>query len=365
MYPVISVNLSKLVHNALWINKLCHAKGIEPYIVTKGIGADMDVIEALFSAGITKFADSRLQNLKKIRQAFGSHVSLMMIRTPLLSEAEETAAICDVSLNSEWRTLAALGKAAAAFGVEHRVILMAEMGDLREGVLPESLPELAVFAHSTKGITCEGIGANFTCFSGVIPTEQTMKNVSDLVAKVEAETMIEMPVLSGGNSSTLPLLLQNKPLGRVNQLRIGEAVWLGKETAYGTPISGLYQDAFTLSAEIIEIQTKPTLPRGLIGVDAFGRTPEFHDRGDRLRAIVAIGRQDIDIDSLAPIGINAHVLGGSSDHLILDITDAAPLNVGDTVDFSLGYGALQSGMLSPFIKKKLSYDSVIQKAIAL
>ncbi|OYD56323.1 alanine racemase [Fictibacillus aquaticus] len=361
----MTVNVTKLVHNALWIDKLCQTNGIENYVVTKGIGADMTVIEALFHAGIRRFADSRLQNLKKIRNMFGSHVSLMMIRTPSLSEAEETVEISDVSLNTEYKTLAALGSAAAKQGKVHKVVLMVEMGDLREGVLPEELPLLAASAAQTAGIECAGIGANFTCFSGVIPTEKAMKQLTQHLDTAEIAYGSKLSVLSGGNSSTLRLLLQNKPINGVNQLRIGEAIWLGKDPGYGTPISGLYQDAFTLSAEVIEIQTKPTMPTGLIGVDAFGKTPDFQDRGDRLRAIVAIGRQDIDIDSLTPLGLKAVIMGGSSDHLILDITECQELSVGDTVDFALGYGALQSGMLSPFIEKKIVQDSVGQRVIAL
>jgi len=46
------------------------------------------------------------------------------------------------------------------------------------------------------------------------------------------------------------------------------------------------------------------------------------------------------------------VLGGSSDHLILDVEDAAEnVKVGDELEFWPGYGALLALSTSPYVQK--------------
>ncbi len=103
---------------------------------------------------------------------------------------------------------------------------------------------------------------------------------------------------------------------------------------------------------MVECRVKPTLPRGLIAQDAFGRVPAFVDRGPRLRAICALGRQDCVPEGLTPLAPGVEVLGASSDHLLLDVEDMpCPLRVGDTLSFLPGYGALRAASTSPYVAK--------------
>ncbi|MBO1626992.1 alanine/ornithine racemase family PLP-dependent enzyme [Bacillus arachidis] len=365
MLPIMKINLSKLKHNAIMIKRLCERTNIMCFPVTKGVGAATEVIEILKDAGFTKFADSRLQHLQKIRSMMGNSVELLLIRTPALSEVEETVLTADISLNSELCVIEALGRAAIQYGKIHRVILMVDLGDLREGMLPEQMVEVAQRVVRMQGIELVGIGANFTCFSGVIPTESSMRELAQLTELVERKIEKPLSMISGGNSSSLPLILQKKETGRVNSLRIGEAIFLGKETAYGKNIPFMYQDIFSIEAEIIEIKRKSSMPRGVIGKNAFGQVPCFEEKGERLRAIVAIGRQDLDISGLYPLDENIEILGGSSDHLIVDITDSTIYRVGDTITFLPTYSGMQSGMISSLVQKQYVLDEVLQKALNL
>jgi predicted amino acid racemase len=46
------------------------------------------------------------------------------------------------------------------------------------------------------------------------------------------------------------------------------------------------------------------------------------------------------------------VLGGSSDHLLLDLTDAThKYKVGDVLTFKVGYGSMLKAMTSPYVEK--------------
>ncbi len=112
---------------------------------------------------------------------------------------------------------------------------------------------------------------------------------------------------------------------------------------------GIYTDAFTLIAEVIELKTKPSRPCGEIAQDAFGRVPVFEGKGNMERAILALGRQDVDVSAIKP-RIKADVLGASSDHLILDVSGLG-LEVGAKVRFDVGYSALLRAMTSPYVEK--------------
>ena len=85
----------------------------------------------------------------------------------------------------------------------------------------------------------------------------------------------------------------------VTSLRIGETILLGVDTLTREPTLDLHTDAFVLSAPVIECKVKPSLPSGEIAQDAFGKRPTFVDRGDRRRAIVALGRQDAIAENLS------------------------------------------------------------------
>lgn len=93
------------------------------------------------------------------------------------------------------------------------------------------------------------------------------------------------------------------------------------------------------------------MPFGNTCQDAFGNTPSFIDRGIRNRAIIALGKQDIQTPGLIP---DPHkvILGASSDHIIFD-NESENFTVGDEVNFKLNYCGLLEAMTSPFVYKKL------------
>jgi arginase family enzyme len=159
--------------------------------------------------------------------------------------------------------------------------------------------------------------------------------------------------VSGGNSSSLPLLLAGRMPEGVNNLRIGEAILQGgRDTFLDEPWPALDRDAFLLSSELLEVKLKPSMPIGKSGLDAFGQKPKFTDEGDRLRGIANIGREDVIVEGLEPINGGMRVLGASSDHLVVDLTDAdPPLKVGDMIQFRMNYGALLAVMTSEYVEK--------------
>lgn len=346
--PRIEFNLAKISHNAKKIKELYSVKGIEVIGVTKGVNGNPEVAFALVKSGIKILADSRIANIKKMREA-GVQAQYLLLRTPFLSEADETVKYTDISHNSEIIVIKKLSKIALALNTKHKVILMVELGDLREGIMPAELENIVAQVLKLKGVELVGIGTNLTCFGGIEPDDKNMPALSAIAKNIEEKFGLQLQYISGGNSANYNWFTSTKETGRVNNLRIGESIYLGTETLHNKPIPNLYTNAFTLIAEVIEAKIKPSMPYGRVGANAFGITKKINDEGLMLRAILGIGLQDVEVLGLTPI-IDVEILGASSDHLILNAKDT-DIKVGSEVAFSLNYAALLSAMTSPFITK--------------
>ena len=346
--PRIEISLSQIRDNARILSALYGQKGISLMGVSKAVLGEPSIIEAMIQGGVRFIADSRIENIQKMKDA-GILTQFVLLRTAL-SQAESVIKSVDISLNTEIETLKKLSYYAKIYNKNHQVIVMVELGDLREGVLPGDLSQFIRKTLSLSHLKIVGIGCNLACYCGVKPDAKNMHQLSELVNIIEKEFQLRLEIISGGNSANYEWYQSVQDVGKVNNLRLGESILLGCETVSRKAIPGLHTHAFQLIAEVIESKKKPSLPSGEICQDAFGNVPIFPDRGICQRVIIALGRQDILVSSLKS---NNHleILGSSSDHLILDGKNYN-LKVGDAVNFSLDYGGLLAAMTSPFIKKQ-------------
>ncbi|MHA7056290.1 alanine racemase [Aquimarina sp. M1] len=348
--PRIDINLSKIVHNAKGLSSLFRSKGIDIIAVTKGVCADPHIANILVKSGIKILADSRISNIRKMRLA-GVKATFLLIRTPMISQTESVVLDTDMSLNSELSVIKKLSEFAILHSKIHKIIVMVELGDLREGILPSQLENTIEKILSLRGVELTGIGTNLACFSGVKPTAEKMDILSAIANSIEKKFNIKLSIISGGNSANYNWFNTTKDIGRINNLRLGESIFLGYEPLTGRPIPKLYQDAFMLTAEVIELKNKSSVPDGEIGLDAFGNKPKFKDQGMIRRAILAIGVQDVMVAGLTP-KLDIEILGAGGDHIIIN-AKKAELNVGDEVSFTLKYGALVTAMNSSYIFKNI------------
>ena len=277
----------------------------------------------------------------------------MQLRLPSLSNAEAIAHSADMSLNSELSVLAALSEAALRQGRVHDVIVMVDLGDLREGVCPDDVVPFVRETLRMEGIRLVGLGTNLACFGGVVPSEDNMTRLVELAEEVESGFGLALRWVSGANSSGLDLIASGRMPRRVNHARLGESILLGRETVHRRPWPGTAQDAFVLYAEVLELKTKPSVPVGERSEDAFGGLPTLEDRGKVARALLNVGREDIDAEGLIPHDQGLAVLGATSGYLAVDVSGAAgSVRVGDELAFSLNYGALLAAMTSEYVKKR-------------
>lgn len=344
--PSIHIYLKRFERNLRFLTNLLHAEDRSVMAVSKVFLADSKLIDIINQTEIEYIADSRIENLRKIKTVKPK----VMLRIPAISEVDDIVEVCDISLNSEFKTIEALNQASEKIGKIHKIILMFDIGDLREGVYYKDFElNLIKKIQNLSFIELYGIGTNLTCYGGVIPTKETYEKLIQIKEQIELRFGLTLKVISGGNSSAIPMLKRHELSPFINNLRIGEAYVLGRETAYGTHIEGMADDAFTLHTEIVELKDKPSYPEGELGLDAFGKKVEFVDRGMMRRAICNVGKQDVDLFELIPPD-GVEILGGSSDHLILNLFNKT-YKLGDTIEFKLTYGSLLSLMTSPYIRR--------------
>ncbi|PKL00142.1 MAG: alanine racemase [Tenericutes bacterium HGW-Tenericutes-1] len=350
MYPKLTINLQKLVENTNRMKDLCLENNITNLcVVVKVMSGDLRCIQAISSVDIDYLGDSRIENLKRFQELKPKKA---LMRLPMPHQAYQVVKYSDMSLNSEIDTIRKLNIAAQKQNKKHEIILMFDMGDLREGIFFQD-PYLEIVDEilSMDNIILKGIGTNLTCYGGVIPSQENLTNLVKIAHSIEHEFDITLPIISGGNSSSVFLFGKGLIPHEINNLRIGEAIFLGRETAYGNQIPYMHEDIFTLYAEIIEIKEKPSYPIGEIGMNSFGEVPQIKDLGMMKRAILAVGKQDVQIDNIVPIDSNISIVGGSSDHLIIDLK-SSNYQLGDVISFRPNYPGLLQLMTSKYIKKE-------------
>lgn len=342
-YPQLEVDLSILRSNARQIITHCQQQGIRVCGVVKGVDGLPEVARAMRLCGAEELGTSRLEQVERGRAA-GVGGPWLLIRIPGLSELPDVVRLCETSLQSERVTLDALEEECVLQGKTHRVIIMADLGDLREGFWDkkELVDVCERVERDLPHVQLAGIGVNLTCYGSTKPTPEKMNEFVGLARQVEQRIGRKLEIVSGGATSSFTLVHWGTMPAGVNHLRIGEAILLGKDLQVDWGIRDmdyLRMDALTLRAEVVEVKDKPTYPIGEFAIDAFGRKPVYEDRGIRRRAILALGRADVgELESLIPREPGLTVIGGSSDHCIVDVEDCPRrLQVGDIVEFSLCY----------------------------
>lgn len=347
----VTVDLGKIEHNARLVVEAL--PGVVVVGVTKVTCGSPEIARAMLAGGVAALGESRHENARRLRDA-GITAPIWLLRAPAPALADETVARFDVSLISETAVAEALDAAAQRAGRRHGIVAMVDIGDLREGMMPEELAGFLDVISTLPGLEILGLGASLTCYGAIVPDETNLGLLGTLAAAAEAQLGKRLLVTGGSSTSIAPLMAGCAPAS-IDNVRIGEAIVLGVDPATREPIPGLalHRDAVIVSAPVIECMVKPSVPIGTAAQDAFGRTPAFEDRGDRRRALCAIGRQDVVPEQLTPLDPRVVVLGASSDHLVLDVDDlpVAPA-IGEPIAFVPGYSSVLALFTSPYVAKE-------------
>ena len=349
--PHLIINLDAIAHNASVIKKKCCSFEISVDSVVKCVCGDIQIANAILEGGIYSLMDSRMKNIVMLRES-GIKCPLGLLRIPMLSELPSVISYADWSLISMPETIMELEKICSSEKKEFEILLMIDIGDLREGIWPDRIYAASDVLRKCKWIKCIGAGTNYGCFGGVMPSEESLSTLVRISLDLKRVLGKEEWLISGGGTNLFyPIVNGEINHVGINHLRIGGAMLRGK---CGTnDIKGLRQDTVSLSAEYIEIEKKPSKLIGPIGTDAFGNVPVFVDRGMRWRGIAALGKQDVIPEDIDPLSEGINVLGASSDHLVLDIDEAFPRpKLGDSQIFSFKrYGGMLQAFNSDYVER--------------
>lgn len=346
----VTVDLHKIEENTRRV--VAALPGVDVVAVTKVTCGAPEVARAMLAGGAMALGESRLENVARLREA-GIDAPIWLVRAPAPACAGDAVRLADVTVASELAIMEALDREAARLERRGRVLVMVDLGDLREGIMPSEVPEFMEATRRFSGLEVIGLGASLTCYGGIVPDEENLGVLCRLAA--DSERQLGRPlVVSAGSSTSIDPVVHGRAPRCVDNLRIGEAIVLGVDPATRKPIPGLdlHTDAVVVSAPVIECGMKPSKPIGTCAQDAFGMVPTFEDRGVRRRAILALGRQDVVPEQLTPLDDRVQVLGASSDHLVLDV-DAMPRPpvVGDDIAFVPGYSATLALFTSPYVDR--------------
>lgn len=351
---VLKLNRARLQHNFRFLSHLFEEKNIEWGVVTKILCGTKIFIEELIQMGVMEMHDTRISNLKIIK-SIAPHIQTVYIKPPARSNVRDVIQYADVSFNSSFGTIELLSEEAVRQQKEHRVIIMIEMGDLREGVLGKDLLDFYSRVCSLPNITIAGLGTNFNCLNGIMPSKEKLVRLCAYKKELENMFKHDIPWVSGGTSVALSLLLSGDIPKEVNHFRLGEALFFANDLFTGKTFKGMLPDVFSFEAEIIELKEKPMIPDGEQQANVAGYIPEYNpldaDRTSN-RAILDVGLLDINPSYLTPIDSNIVVIEASSDMLVLDLgTNENGYKIGDFIAFKIPYmGAL--GLLHSFYIQK-------------
>jgi predicted amino acid racemase len=361
----LTLNRESLQHNYKFLDDLFKERGISWGVVSKLLCGNKLYIQELLNLGVKEIHDSRISNLQVVKELDPS-VQTVYIKPPAKRSIKDVVNYADVSFNSEFETIKMLSDEAGKHKKKHKVVIMIEMGDLREGVLGEELMDFYETIFHLPNIEISGIGTNLNCLNGVMPTQDKLIQLSLYKQLIEARFNLKIPWVSGGTSVVVPLMLKNMRPMAVNHFRLGEALFFGNDLFTGETIEGMKTDVFKLYAEIIELNEKPTVPTGYLSTNVDGKTFEMEDQdfgATSYRAIIDIGLLDIQTEYLKPEDDRLEIIEASSDMLVLDLgkTDR-DYKVGDLLSFELMYmGALRL-LNSDYIEKKVVDKNPVTKS---
>jgi predicted amino acid racemase len=352
----ITLDSKKLKSNFDFLNNLFNKKNIQWSVVSKLLSGNKIFLTELLKLDLTQVCDSRVSNLKVIK-SINPEIQTIYIKPPAKSTISNIVRFADISMNTEIETIKLLSIEAQKQNKTHKIIIMVELGELREGIMREDLMDFYKTVFKLKNIEVVGVGTNLSCLYGVLPNHDKLIQLSLYEQLIEAKFNRHIPYVSGGSSVTIPLIFQSLLPKGINHFRVGETLFLGTDVFNNKPLKKMKTDVFCLYSEIIELIEKPSIPMGEMGTNVSGHSFEFDDDliGKKsVRAIIDIGLLDVDEKHLEPHDKEISFVGASSDMLVIDLgLNEKKYKVGDLLEFKMDYMGTLRIINSKYIEKRL------------
>lgn len=352
----ITLSKRKLRKNHEALQTLFSKNDIAWGVVSKLLCGQEDFIRVVIELGVKQLCDSRVSNLKMIK-SISEKVETIYIKPPPKRSIPSIVKYADISVNTEIDTIKLLSKEAKKQNKTHKVLIMIELGELREGVMKDDFIEFYNEVFKLPNIDVIGIGTNLTCMYGVLPSHDKLIQLCLYEQLIEAKFDKNIKYVSGGSSVTIPLMFQNLLPKGINHFRVGETFFLGTDVYNNKPFKKMESSVFQLFAEIIELSEKPKVPIGDLGQNLLGETMQF-DSNDysetSYRAIIDLGLLDIEENHITLKDKDIDIVGASSDMIVLDLKENKKgYKVGDLLEFEMDYMGVLRIMNSRYIEKRV------------
>jgi ornithine racemase len=343
--PRLTLDLDVVTANTAALSASLLARGISLVGVTKAVDGEPAVGRAMLEAGAAGLADSRLPALTRL--AAHALAPLSLIRSPQPHELEEAAQVADRVFLSDEAAARRLGECAPGYPLE--VLLTVDLGDRREGVLPEDAGAVARVLAGIPGVSFAGVSVNFACLSGQLPSRALFEAAEAVLSELAGDCAAE-PLLSLGGTCCLQHLDGSRPRF-ATEIRTGGGPLYGYDFVSGLPVSGVERRDPLLTASVLECYRKPPVHLSEVGFDAFGHVPEVDLPSDEAwYALIALGRRDCEPAGLRPLLEGARIAGMTSDVGVVVVPEqVAP---GSELSFACDYDALVRAVTSPFVIKR-------------
>lgn len=357
------IHTDKIKQNIRKLSDYFESKGIEWSLITKVFSGDEEFLKHVLDektiSKINSVGDSRLTSLKNLRSV-NPDMKTIYIKPPAAVYADAVVDYADISLNTSYPTIQALNEAARKRDIVHKVIIMIELGELREGVNRADLIDFYQKIFSMKHIEVIGIGSNLGCMYGIEPSYDKLLQLYLYRELITAKFNRDLPLLSGGTSITLPMLENNMIPKAINHFRVGEAAFFGVSPLANEQFLDLNTNTFEFKANIIELEEKKLVPEGVISDANIGHTIETdtNSAGEQSnKAILDFGMLDVNKEDVTPLDDGVDFVGITSDMTVVDIGTNKDekgndrFKVGDTISFRVNYMAVARLLNSKFIDK--------------
>ena len=353
----LTLNRDKFKDNFNFLKEMFEENDVSWGVVSKLLCGNRLFLKELIDLGVEEIHDSRISNLAKIKE-INPDIQTVYIKPVSKRNVSKMVKYADVSLNSELTTIQWISDESVKQNKIHKIIIMVETGDLREGVMGDHLIDFYEGIFELPNIEVIGLGTNLNCLNGVMPSSDKLIQLSLYKQIIELKFNKKIPWVSAGTSVTIPLMLHKQLPKGINHFRVGETLYFGVDLFEEKVIEGMHGDVFQLYAEIIEMQQKPMLPTGVLAANPQGEIAEIDESLYGLssyRAILDIGLLDVDPKYLIPEDGEFEILGASSDMIILNLgQNPKKYKVGDVIIFNLKYMGALGILNSSYVDKVVS-----------
>lgn len=351
----IVLNRQKLQENYQYLDQVFAKHNIEWGVVSKVFCGSKTFLKEINDLGVKQVCDSRITNLKIIKKLY-PNIETVFIKPPAKRYISSIVKYADSSFNTEYETIKMLSDEAVRQNKTHKIIIMIELGELREGVMRDEFVDFYAKVFQLPNIEVAGLGTNLTCMYGVLPSQDKLLQLCLYAQLIEAKFNRKIPYISGGSSVTIPLIAQGLLPKPVNHFRIGETLFLGTDVYNSEPNPDMHQDVFKLYAEIIELREKPMVPDGELGHNLSGDVLQFdpENNSNSYRAVIDIGLLDVEENHIQTTNKDLKIVGSSSDMMVLDLGENSDnYKVGSLIEFDLNYMGILRLMNCDYVDKRV------------